>query len=72
MDPDDFLLFYKSFSILISLTSFIPLTIQHAIPSGQKMWMNTAAQVFIIFFFWTSLKDIDYLSLMKINYPILW
>lgn len=58
MDSDDFLLFYKSFSILISLTSVIPLTIQHAIPSGQKMWMNTAAQVFIIFSFELVLKTL--------------
>lgn len=61
----------KRFSILIFLTSGISLIIQHAIPSGQKMWMNTAFQVFFISSFELVLKMLI-ISLMESNYPILW
>lgn len=70
MDSDDFLLFSKKTFYLIFLTRAISLIIQHAIPPGQKTWMNTAFHVFIISSFELVLKMLI-IFLMEINYPIL-
>lgn len=59
----------KRFSILIFLTSGIPLKIQHAIPSGQKMRMNTAFQVFIVSSFELVLQTLLISLLMRAIIP---
>lgn len=72
MDSDDFLLFYKQ----IFYPNFpfqCPTTHNTACYSirPENVDEHSCSDIHH-FFFYTSLKDIDYISLMESNYPILW